>query len=197
MWRWQVKRQRWRTQNWPSHLNMEDTDCPMNKKSRHYNQVNRWQRWFIARLQYLQWRYCSLAINHQYISNYIPLIQHVVIHLCTKYLLLVNKSNYLLCATTSFYTNISYRVCTSICRGCILVRSQRCSCLATWFCYQLIAKPGNKTAAPSYEKTEMRGMRIKSWHVMHQDVIQMLAVGMCIHKDAQVCICAHINKVKT
>ena len=30
------------------------------------------------------------------------------------------------------------------------VRSRRCSCLVTWFCYQLIAKPGNKTAAPSW-----------------------------------------------
>ena len=28
------------------------------------------------------------------------------------------------------------------------VRSQRCGCLVTWFCYQLIAKPGNKTATP-------------------------------------------------
>ena len=26
------------------------------------------------------------------------------------------------------------------------VRSQNCGCLVTWFCYQLIAKPGNKTA---------------------------------------------------
>ena len=31
---------------------------------------------------------------------------------------------------------------------CICVRSRRCSCLVTWFCHQLIAKPGNKTAAP-------------------------------------------------
>ena len=29
----------------------------------------------------------------------------------------------------------------------IWVRSQNCGCLVTWFCYQLIAKPGNKTAA--------------------------------------------------
>ena len=28
----------------------------------------------------------------------------------------------------------------------IWVRSQNCGCLITWFCYQLIAKPGNKTA---------------------------------------------------
>ena len=30
---------------------------------------------------------------------------------------------------------------------CIWVRSRNCGCLVTWFCYQLIAKPGNKTAA--------------------------------------------------
>ena len=29
----------------------------------------------------------------------------------------------------------------------IWVRSQNCGCIVTWFCYQLIAKPGNKTAA--------------------------------------------------
>ena len=29
----------------------------------------------------------------------------------------------------------------------IRVRSRNCGCLVTWFCYQLIAKPGNKTAA--------------------------------------------------
>ena len=31
----------------------------------------------------------------------------------------------------------------------IWVRSWRCGCPVTWFCYHLIAKPGNKTAAPS------------------------------------------------
>ena len=30
------------------------------------------------------------------------------------------------------------------------VRSWRCGCLVTWFCYHLIAEPGNKTAAPSW-----------------------------------------------
>ena len=30
------------------------------------------------------------------------------------------------------------------------VRSQRYSCLATWFCYQMMAKPSNKTASPSW-----------------------------------------------
>ena len=32
----------------------------------------------------------------------------------------------------------------------IWVRSWNCGCLVTWFCYQLIAKPGNKTAAVSW-----------------------------------------------
>ena len=30
------------------------------------------------------------------------------------------------------------------------VRSWRCVCLVIWFCYHLIAKPGNKTAVPSW-----------------------------------------------
>ena len=33
---------------------------------------------------------------------------------------------------------------------CIWVRSRNCGCLVTWFCYQLIAKTGNKTAAVSW-----------------------------------------------
>ena len=32
----------------------------------------------------------------------------------------------------------------------IWVRSRNCGCLVTWFCYQLIAKPGNKTATVSW-----------------------------------------------
>ena len=34
--------------------------------------------------------------------------------------------------------------------GSIWVRSRNCGCLVTWFCYQLIAKPGNKTATVSW-----------------------------------------------
>ena len=30
------------------------------------------------------------------------------------------------------------------------VRSRNCDCLVTWFCYQLIAKPGNKRATVSW-----------------------------------------------
>ena len=35
-------------------------------------------------------------------------------------------------------------------RKCIWIRSRNCGCLVTWFCYQLIAKPGNKTATVSW-----------------------------------------------
>ena len=43
--------------------------------------------------------------------------------------------------------------CTIICcwfHIYIWVRSRNCGCLVTWFCYQLIAKPGNKTVAVSW-----------------------------------------------
>ena len=36
----------------------------------------------------------------------------------------------------------------------------RCGCLVTWFCYQLIAKPGNKTAAP-HDPTDLTSVWIK------------------------------------
>ena len=35
----------------------------------------------------------------------------------------------------------------------IWVRSRNCGCLVTWFCYQLIAKPGNKTATVPWPDT--------------------------------------------
>ena len=40
-------------------------------------------------------------------------------------------------------------LCAWICE-CMWVRSRNCGCLVTWFCYQLIAKPGNKKAAVSW-----------------------------------------------
>ena len=41
----------------------------------------------------------------------------------------------------------------------IWVRSPRCGCLVTWFCYQLIAKPGNKLAAPPWPDSYRPGHR--------------------------------------
>ena len=34
----------------------------------------------------------------------------------------------------------------------VWVGSRKCGCLVTWFCYKLIAKPGNKTATPLWPK---------------------------------------------
>ena len=56
---------------------------------------------------------------------------------------------------------VGYHMHHICCHTWIWVRSRRCSCLVTWFCYQLIAKPGNKTAAHSwpdpYEQLHMYG----------------------------------------
>ena len=38
----------------------------------------------------------------------------------------------------------------------IWVRSRNCDCLVTWFCYQLIAKPGNKTVTVSWADPYIR-----------------------------------------
>ena len=46
--------------------------------------------------------------------------------------------------------NIIFSWCKQYFLSNIWVRSQNCGCLVTWFCYQLIAKPGNKTAAVSW-----------------------------------------------
>ena len=42
------------------------------------------------------------------------------------------------------------KICLNQSASDIWVRSQNCGCLVTWFCYQLIAKPGNKTATVSW-----------------------------------------------
>ena len=44
----------------------------------------------------------------------------------------------------------------------IWARSRRCGCLVTWFCY-VIAKPGNKTAAPSWPGPYNISHEIYAW----------------------------------
>ena len=51
----------------------------------------------------------------------------------------------------------------------IWVRSRNCGCLVTWFCYQLIAKPGNKTVAVSWPDPYIffrRGRTQMAWYHM-------------------------------
>ena len=54
-----------------------------------------------------------------------------------------------------------YKQNTAFCL-CIWVRSWNCGFLVTWFCYQLIAKPGNKTATVSW--TDPYVTHCKDWH---------------------------------
>ena len=46
--------------------------------------------------------------------------------------------------------NIDTYLFWSLVKIWIWVKSRNCGCLVTWFCYQLIAKPGNKTATASW-----------------------------------------------
>ena len=59
----------------------------------------------------------------------------------------------------------------------IWVRSRNCSCLVTWFCYQLIAKPGNKTATdpwPDPYKETLPSMEI---------LFICLSFSLCINEE--------------
>ena len=47
---------------------------------------------------------------------------------------------------TALFVHIALKV-RPVAMWCIWAGSRNCSCLVTWFCYQLIAKPGKKTAA--------------------------------------------------
>ena len=51
----------------------------------------------------------------------------------------------------------------------IWVRSRNCGCLVTWFCYQLIAKPGNKTATvPWPDPNALVLWCLDSWLLYHE-----------------------------
>ena len=54
--------------------------------------------------------------------------------------------------TITYWEILDFWKCSNICAqfDSIWVRSWNCGCLVTWFCYQLIAKPGNKTASVSW-----------------------------------------------
>ena len=54
------------------------------------------------------------------------------------------------CRYNAVQYNAIFHAALSWLKQNIWVRSRNCGCLVTWFCYQLIAKPGNKTAAVSW-----------------------------------------------
>ena len=74
---------------------------------------------------------CSMAILEGYFDNF-PCCQ--LWKFCQNDNISVSTGMYISC-----WANLVYPV-----------RSRRCGCLVTWFCYQLIAKPGNKAAALSW-----------------------------------------------
>ena len=61
------------------------------------------------------------------------------------------------------------------------VEPQRCDCLVTWFCYHLIAKPGNRTAPPSwpgarFTKKNLPAIQIR-WKLYHA-ITLLLAIRL-------------------
>ena len=72
-----------------------------------------------------------------FIKLWTPLEAHLSGNMVQRDLLCVTC-----CATTAFTWQAS-----ATCYFCIWVRSRNWGCFVTWFCYQLIAKPGNKTAS--------------------------------------------------
>ena len=69
----------------------------------------------------------------------------------------------------------------------IKVRSWNCSCLITWFCYQLIAKPGNKTAALPWTDpclvATIHPIKIQSCHdgnfIITMGALQIVVMTIC------------------
>ena len=60
------------------------------------------------------------------------------------------------------------------------VRSRNCGCLFTWFCYQLIAKPGNKTATVPWP--DPCKLYKKATYSCTQNTLNWLRLNLCINK---------------
>ena len=63
-----------------------------------------------------------------------------------------------------------------ICTTALWVRSRRWACLVTWFCYHLIAKPGDKTGKPSFPDPYIRlSSYVGLWvFVKYQTIIRLI-----------------------
>ena len=68
-----------------------------------------------------------------------------------RYVILIDVNKSIFMSISSLCQTIScILIFCSVPRCRIWVQPWRCGCLVTWFCYQVIAKPGNKTATPSW-----------------------------------------------
>ena len=91
------------------------------------------------------WRYMYLSSLNQVISSRLyqcPL--YTIGYICCNFMIPQYKSLWL--SWIDYIVNV------------IWVRSRNCGCLVTWFCYQLIAKPGNKTATVSWPDPYVDGL---------------------------------------
>ena len=85
---------------------------------------------------------CNLNSRHLHMDQIPPYVEpNIAITVATDVLA---PNNVMPSASTVLSTKLD-----------ILVGLQKCSCLVTWFCYQMIAKPGNKTAALSWPNPYM------------------------------------------
>ena len=99
-------------------------------------------------------RLWAKIIFHESIQFNIPLVSKKLVQIGREAHVITSVTNAfaridLVCGhflkTICFYWPLTNGICTII-----WVRSWNCGCLVTWFCYQLIAKPGNKTATVSW-----------------------------------------------
>ena len=85
---------------------------------------------------------------------------------CQLFYLSLNMLKHLLCFVFFFPENI-------------WVRSRNCGCLVTWFCYQLTAKPGNKTAAVPYPHPFVIFQEHTIWLFCSLYCVCVLSVSQC------------------
>ena len=89
----------------------------------------------------VHWRYCSIALCHRYASKSWAIIA-------------IGPDNHSYHLSPFWHQSIIWTNEDLLTHwGRVMhtwVRSRNCGCLVTWFCYQLIAKPGNKTATVSW-----------------------------------------------
>ena len=129
----------------------------------------------------------QLPINMQLLCQYLNrLCQKGVTYLCTNRIISfaeshsVDRENITKIVFKSPYW-LHFKNHSTSNYDSIWVRSRRCGCLVTWFCYQMIAKPGNKTAAlswpdPSKTTNSKRAYMSTYWyHVQfHKTLLQWL-----------------------
>ena len=107
----------------------------------------------------MHWTYCSLALSHRYVDRLVQERRNSIANALELRLSCTNPSMWVFTKWKWFHLQMGGQIdwvkpifspSISSSRRYKWVKSQNCSCLVTWFCYQLIAKPSNKTTAPPW-----------------------------------------------